>query len=125
MKRISILLLVLFTFLASAAWPQAQPQWTQKIIKFDAPHAGKGAGQGTLALDINPRGTITGWYVDANNVNHGFLRAREGTITEFNVPGAGTGAGQGTLAFDIDPRGPITGYYVDAKNAIHGFLRMP
>ena len=44
------------------------------IVKFDAPNAGTGAGQGTFPLDINGKGAITGYYIDASNVGHGFLR---------------------------------------------------
>ncbi len=47
-----------------------------KFITFDAPGAGTtaGSGSGTFSNNINDGGTITGRYVDANNVNHGFLR---------------------------------------------------
>ena len=31
------------------------------------------------AVAINPAGAITGYYYDANQVYHGFLRARDGT----------------------------------------------
>jgi len=39
---------------------------------------------------------VSGNYVDLNNVNHGFLRAPEGTIITFQVPAVATGAFQGT-----------------------------
>jgi len=91
------------------------------IITFNAPGAGTGSGQGTFPLAINPAGTITGFYADASNVYHGFLRAPDGTITAFEAPGAGTF--QGTLAYSINPGGAITGLYVDASNVDHGFLR--
>jgi hypothetical protein len=52
-----------------------------KIVTFDAPGAGSTPGtsnstwyQGTQAAAINPEGAITGYYTDANNVIHGFLR---------------------------------------------------
>lgn len=127
MKRISILLLVFFTCFVLAAWPQAQANWKHKpkIITFDAPGAGTGAGQGTTLNGIDSRGAIFGWYVDAGNVNHGFLRDPDGTITTIDVPGAGTGAGQGTLALGINPAGAITGTYFDANCLYHGFLRDP
>jgi hypothetical protein len=32
-----------------------------------------------LTMAINPAGAITGYYYDANQVYHGFLRARDGT----------------------------------------------
>ena len=64
MKSRTILILILFTFFASAAWPQAEPQWNYEIITYDAPGAGTGAGQGTQALGINPAGAIAGFYTE-------------------------------------------------------------
>ena len=96
---------------------------------FDVPGAGTGDGQGTFApvfgFNINPQGTITGNYIDASNVSHGFVRAPNGTLTTFDAPGAGTGAFQGTVANSNNPAGAITGYYTDANDVIHGFLRNP
>ena len=37
---------------------------------------------------INREGAITGYYNDSNGVTHGFLRARDGTITTFDAPGS-------------------------------------
>ena len=47
-----------------------------QITTIDAPDAGSGAGQGTGAwgMSINPAGAITGTYIDASGVFHGFLR---------------------------------------------------
>jgi hypothetical protein len=47
---------------------------TATITTFDAPSAGTGPNQGTFPTRINKAGTIEGYYTDANNVNHGFLR---------------------------------------------------
>jgi hypothetical protein len=63
--------------------------------------------------------------VDRITVYHGFLRARDGTITTFDAPEAGTFDGQGTFAFGINPAGVIAGFYVDTSNVYHGFLRKP
>ena len=121
MRRISILLFTLVTFLVAAAWPQSHaPKKEPTIITFDPPGSIL-----TEALDINPAGAITGAYADASNVNHGFLRAKDGTITTFEAPGAGTGVFQGTVAFSINPAGAITGFYRDASSTNHGFLRAP
>ena len=72
MKHISILLLVFCTCFALAAWPQARPQWGNKIVTFDPP----GEAQGTWVGSISPAGWIAGWYVDSSSMVHGFLRAR-------------------------------------------------
>src|SRR5215467_1555115 len=69
---------------------------------IDAPGAGTGVEQGTIASSINNLGAITGNYADASNVNHGFLRASDGTFSTFDAPGAGTGVAQGTVPFSIN-----------------------
>ncbi|MGB7821562.1 MAG: hypothetical protein WBL22_05150, partial [Candidatus Sulfotelmatobacter sp.] len=68
---------------------------------------------------------IAGYYIDANNVNHGFLRTPDGTFTTFDALDAGTGAFQGTTSSSINSEGAITGYYIDASDVYHGFLRNP
>lgn len=125
MRRISILLLVFCTAFVLAAWPQAQAQHKSKIITFDIPGAGTSPGQGTVPFGIDARGTIIGWYVDASNVDHGFVRAHDGTVTTFDAPGAGTADSQGTIALGINPAGAIAGMYLDANCLYHGFLRDP
>ena len=40
---------------------------------FDAPGAGTGPFQGTVPFCNNPPAGITGYYIDASNVGHGFL----------------------------------------------------
>lgn len=44
-----------------------------KIITFNAPGAGTGGNLGTMAVSINTSSAVTGSYLDANNVSHGFL----------------------------------------------------
>jgi catechol 2,3-dioxygenase-like lactoylglutathione lyase family enzyme len=90
---------------------------------IDAPGAGTGAGQGTIADCVSDNMAITGWYIDGNNANHGFVRGSHGGFTTIDGPGAGTGAGQGTLVADITPAGDIAGFYVDANNVAHGYSR--
>jgi hypothetical protein len=68
---------------------------------------------------------IAGYYIDANNVYHGFVLDPDGSITTFEAPFAGTGAGQGTYPMTNNREGAISGYYVDANNVYHGFLRNP
>ena len=71
----------------------------------------------------NVWGAITGYYLDAIFLNHGFLRDPDGRFTTIDVPGAGTGAYQGTIPAGINPSGAITGFWVGANNVWHGFLR--
>jgi hypothetical protein len=63
--------------------------------------------------------------MDANDVNHGFVRFKHGAITTFDISGAGTGPGQGTVPLCNNPVDAIIGYYIDASNVFHGFLRSP
>ena len=46
---------------------------TGAITTLDAPNAGQGGFQGTVANGINAWGTVAGWYIDANSAYHGFL----------------------------------------------------
>jgi hypothetical protein len=103
-----------------------------RIITFDAPGAGAtpGSYQGTgcysdCSVLINNLGEITGTYLDANNVFHGFVRSPEGKFTTFDSPGADTTPGNfnGTLPNGINDAGAITGLYVDVSGGAHGFLR--
>jgi hypothetical protein len=94
------------------------------ITVFDAPSAGTGAFQGTFPfspLIMNANGAITGWSTDSAFVSHGFLRDKDGSITEFDVPGAT--AGPGTFPFAIGPNAEITGFYDMGTDGNHGFLR--
>jgi hypothetical protein len=77
----------------------------------------------TYAQAINPKDAIAGYDNDGHSIYHGFVRARNGTITTFDAPGAGLGFNQGTRALSINPNGAITGYFSDANAVYHGFLR--
>lgn len=102
---------------------------TGEITTFDPPGEGP-QGLGCFAdcsLGLNDSGAITGSYLDANNVVHGFVRSPEGKFTTFDAPGADTTAGDfnGTFPVSINDEGVITGYYIDANFVFHGFLRLP
>ena len=112
----------------------AQQGGEPRIITFGAPGAGTGSGQGTgcfaytdCSVLINNFGAITGYYLDAYNVFHGFLRSPEGTFTNFEAPGSDTNPNDfnGTLPNAISDAGVITGVYYDVNNVGHGFLRSP
>jgi hypothetical protein len=131
-KSIQFLLLIPLTlFMVLTMTGQAN---AQHIITFDAPGAGTGSGQGTgcfaytdCSVLINNFGAITGYYLDANNVFHGFLRSPEGKFTNFEAPGSDTTPNDfnGTLPNAINDAGAITGAYYDLNNMGHGFLRSP
>jgi hypothetical protein len=115
--------MTLFAALAITVQLAAQdhPDHQPTIITFDAP----GAGQGTFAGSINPKGEIAGFSRDSASVRHGYVRSSKGDFTTFDAPGAGTGTGQGTRAYSINPAGTIAGYAQDASDVVHGFLRAP
>src|SRR6266852_2356724 len=98
---------------------------TGSITAIDVPGAPTNIGhRGTLPISMNTGGDITGFYVDANDVRHGFVRAAAtGTITApIDASGAGTGLTQGTVPLSIDAGGNITGFY-NANGTFHGFIR--
>jgi len=67
---------------------EAEAAKTATITSFDVPGAGTGFGQGTFPTAINPAGVITGYYLDAGSIPHGFLRARDGTFIPFDPQGS-------------------------------------
>lgn len=74
----------------------------------------------TSAQGINARGDVTGFYVGADNVVHGFVWSG-GVVTSFDVPGAA-----GTQARGIGPSGEIVGSFWrpgEPGVASHGFRR--
>lgn len=103
------------------------------FVTFDVPGAGTGQFQGTgceqydCYVLLNDLGEITGYYVDANNVYHGFIRSPEGEFTTFDAPGADTTqqSFHGTFPSGINDAGAITGSYTDSSGGSHGFLRSP
>jgi hypothetical protein len=102
------------------------------VTSFDASGAGTSENnvyvQGTFALSINDDGVITGYYVDASDGYHGFVRSADGTITTLDAPGAGMGTSSltgyplGTKALSINDDGMIAGYYIDPNEVYHGFM---
>jgi uncharacterized membrane protein len=98
------------------------PQWKSvgpgSYVTFDAP----GAVKGTFAEAVSALGQVTGYYVDANFIPHGFLRASNGTLVTIDVPGAING----TYAWGINDEGSVVGGYVDnVGSGLHSFLREP
>src|SRR6516225_4797962 len=50
------------------------------IITFEVPGAGTGAFEGTYGYAISSNGAITGPYTSSGIVNHGYVRARDGSF---------------------------------------------
>jgi hypothetical protein len=98
-----------------------------KITTFDAPGAGTGVGQGTTvnysAPSLNDLGTIAGIYIDADGVNHGYLRTRDGNFTLFDAPHMGTDPGQGTIPSSINLEGVVSTICADSYSHWHGCVR--
>jgi hypothetical protein len=96
------------------------------FTQIDAPDAGTGPfPQGTFVseitpMGINPEGATIGFYVDANSVQHGFVRSSGGKITEFDPAGSTF-----TTPNAIDLLGNVVGFYFDANSVGYGFLRDP
>jgi hypothetical protein len=100
-----------------------------KFSKFDVPGEGP-QGLGCFAdcsMGLNDLGAVTGSYLDANNVFHGYVRSPEGRFVTFDAPGADMNPGDfnGTFPVSINDAGMISGYYIDSTNTFHGFLRLP
>ena len=95
------------------------------IITFDAPGADTAANDfdGTFPSSINDWGVITGSYIDANNVYHGFERSAEGRFITFEAPGADTtrGSFNGTVPNGINDLGEIVGTGT-INGETHGYL---
>ena len=82
-------------------------------------------GAGTAPFSINLCGAVTGEFIDANDVMHGFSRLAYGEVMTFDAPDAGTMALQGTRPSTNNMEGEVVGWYVDAQNATHAFIWQP
>jgi len=85
-----------------------------QFTSFDVPGASS-----TFPHHINNVGVAVGGYFDSVGNEHGFVRAKDGTITSIDAPLAvGTTDPEG-----INDAGDIVGWYLDANGTPHGFLR--
>jgi hypothetical protein len=104
-----------------------------KYNSFDAPGASADGldGGGTFPAGINDLGEVSGNYVDANFVVHGFVRRADGRITTFDVRTTCTDnhnppadcAFEGTYAGNINIIGRVVGTYFGEDGNPHGFWR--
>ena len=106
---------------ASSTAPQASSSPSFTVI--DGPGAGTGADQGTAAVYINAAGAVAGAYLDANNVEHGFVRSANGAYSIFETTNAGILSGQNpAIPIGIDSAGDVAGLYTDDNKVFHGFF---
>jgi hypothetical protein len=75
----------------------------------------------TYVQAINLGGTAAGVWFDTSNVEHGFVRAANGTITTFD-PSAEV---YGTTVFGMNNPGAVVGYYLPSSFTTTGFVRSP
>jgi hypothetical protein len=97
------------------------------ITTFVVPGSGTtpNANQGTKALAVGTADITAGYFTDASNVSHGFVRHSNGKMETFNAPGAGSGPNGGTYAVAINAAGVVAGYFQDAGSVLHGYLLTP
>jgi probable HAF family extracellular repeat protein len=75
-----------------------------------------GAIGGAQATGINNSQQISGFYIDANGVNHGFL-LNFGRLVTLDAPGSIF-----TQALGLNNNGQVVGQYMDAQENTHGFV---
>lgn len=87
---------------------------------FDAPGAGTDSDkhQGTFALAINATDASAGYFSDASNVSHGFVRDPSGTLTIVDPD-----PGHGATCDAINDSGTVAGAFGDGTST-HGFVRL-
>jgi uncharacterized membrane protein len=88
---------------------------------FDTP----AAIYGIFGTSMNAEGLIAGYYIDASNNTHAFLRDSHGAVTTIDPPGTGSSNFLlvGALANSINSKGAVAGYFFDTNFVGHGFLR--
>ena len=94
---------------------------------FDEPDAGTQANPsqsffpGTMAFNINLRGTTAGIYIDASNVQHGFVRSPANKFISFDPVGSVFTFVCEETCLNLD--GTVAGFYFDSSFVPHGFVR--
>jgi hypothetical protein len=88
---------------------------------FDTP----AAIYGIFATSMNAEGLIAGYYTDASNNTHAFLRDSHGVVTTIDPPGTGSSNFflVGAVANSINSKDAVAGSAYDTNGVQHGFLR--
>ena len=89
------------------------PATGNRFITFDPP-----GSTSTWPSGITPDGTIAGYFFDGSGMQHGFVRAPNGSFTTFDPPGSTM-----TQPTSISPLAEIAGTYCDSVVCGHGFVR--
>jgi len=72
----------------------------------------------TLAYQLNTSNQITGYYIDASGITHGYTRDSDGNLTfPIDAPGS-----TGTILFGNNDSNWVVGRYTDASGATHGLF---
>jgi probable HAF family extracellular repeat protein len=102
------------TFPAPPLYPSFSSAKAQ-FITIDAPGA-----VSTIAVAVNDKDKVAGYYVDKNNLWHGFIRKADGTFLTFDAS-----AGLSTSVSGMNAGGEVTGYYGNfgGANDAHGYVR--
>lgn len=75
-----------------------------------------GATGGAQATGINNSSSVCGFYIDSNQVNHGWLQVL-GHFTVLDYPGS-----TGTQALGLNNKGLVVGSWTDTSGNSHGFV---
>lgn len=71
---------------------------------------------GTTPVALNNAGVVLGYWIDNQNLIHGFTY-KNGTVTTFDHPSA-----QRTVPTGMNDGGVIIGYYITSNNSVFNFL---
>ena len=77
---------------------------------------------GDQPMASNDRRVVAGVYPSSGW--HGFVVAKDGSITRFDAPGA-DGSGTGTVPLAVNNKGEIAGKWATSARLNHGFVREP
>jgi hypothetical protein len=92
----------------------------EQFTIIDAPDAGTGSNEGTLAVFVDAQSRASGYYIDSSDNYHSYFRAADGTFTAFDV----NGPDSQTIAHWANDKGSIVGDYFDSNTGQYeGFLR--
>src|ERR1700730_866879 len=89
------------------------------FTSFDTP----AAMYGIFGTSVNAEGLIAGYYTDASNNGHAFLRDSHGAVTTIDPPTNPNFSVVGAIANSINSKDAVAGSAYDTNGVQHGFLR--